>query len=75
MCCSGPYLFLCTVGPNFATLELVGPNGKVRQASVGNVVHYHGSADRDVSLPTKVQVLRAGDLGDRGIVSVGHGLG
>ena len=47
-CCSGPYAFLCSVGPNSATLELLGPNGKVGQASVGNVMPYHGSADREV---------------------------
>ena len=73
--CSGPYVFLRSVGPNSTTLELLGPNGKVRQASVGNVVPYRGSADREVSRPTKVRVLRAGNLGDQGIVSVGHGPG
>ena len=75
MHCSGPYVFLRSVGPNSATLELLGPNGKVHQASVGIVMPYHGSADREVSRPTKVRVLRAGDLGHRGIVSVGHGPG
>ena len=75
MHCSGPYVFLRSVGPNSATLELLRPNGKVRQASVGNVVPYHGSADREVSQPTKVRVLHAGDLGDRGVVSMGHGVG
>ena len=68
--CSGPYVFLHSVGPNSATLELLGLNGKVHQASVGNVMPYCGSADREVSWPTKVRVLHAGDLGDRGIVSV-----
>ena len=69
---SGPYAFLCSIGPNSATLELLGLNGKVRQASVGNVVPYNSSADWEVSQPTKVRVLHAGDLGDRGMVSVGH---
>ena len=59
-------MFLRSVGPNSATLELLEPNGKVRQASVGNVVPYRSSADREVSRPTKVRVLRAGDLGDWG---------
>ena len=68
-------MFLRSVGLNSATLELLGPNGKVHQASVGNVVQYRGSADREVLQPAKVLVLRAGDLGDRGIVSVGHGPG
>ena len=36
--CEGPYVFLRSVGPNSAALELLGPNGKVRVASVGNVV-------------------------------------
>ena len=68
-------MFLFNVGPSSVTLELLGPNGKVRQASVGNVVPYRGSADREVSRPTKVRLLHAGDLGNRGIVSVGHGPG
>ena len=36
---------------------------------------YHGSADQEVLRPTKMRVLHAGDLGDWGIVSVGHGPG
>ena len=64
-----------SVGPNSATLELLLPSGKVCQASVGNVVLYHSSADLEVSRATKVRVLRAGDLRDQGIVSVGHGMG
>ena len=52
-----------------------GPNGKVHQALVGNVVPYCGIAAWEVSWPTKVRVLCAGDLGDRGIISVGYGLG
>ena len=75
MHCSGPYVFSHSVGPNSVTLELLGCNGKVRQALVGNVVPYHGSADWEVSQPTTVQILRAGDLGDWGIVSVRHGPG
>ena len=73
--CSGPYVFLRSVGPNSATLELLGSNGKVCQALVGNVVPYCGSADSEVLRPTKVRVLHAGNLGDQGIVSVGHGPG
>ena len=68
-------MFLHSVGPNSATLELLGPNGKVPQALVGNFVPYRGSTDREVLWPTKVRVLHAGDLGDGGIVSVGHGPG
>ena len=68
-------MFLRSVGPNSATLELLGPNGKVRQALVGNVMPYRGSTNQEVLRPTKVRVLRAGDLRDRGIVSVGHGPG
>ena len=36
---------------------------------------YRGSADQEVLWPTKMHVLLAGDLGDRGIMSVGHGPG
>ena len=68
--CIGPYVLLRSVVPNSATLELLGHNGKVCQASVGNVMPHHGSADQEVSRPTKVRVLCAGDLRDRGIVSV-----
>ena len=68
-------MILRSVGPNSTTLELLGPNGKVCQASVGNVVPYHGGADREVLRSTKVCVLCTGDLGDGGIVSVGHGPG
>ena len=64
-----------SVVPNSATLELLGSSGKVNQASVGSVMPYRGSADWEVSQPTNVQVLRARDLRDRGIVSVGHGPG
>ena len=70
--CDGPFVFLRSVCPNSAALELLGSNGKVRIASVGNVVPYRGSADREVSRPTKVRVLHASDLSRRGIVSVGY---
>ena len=51
--CSGPYVFLRSLGPNPTTLELLGPNGKVPLASVGNFVPSHGSADQEVSRPNQ----------------------
>ena len=43
--CSGLYVFLRSMGPNPATLKLMEPNGKVRQALIGNFVPYRSSAD------------------------------
>ena len=65
-------VFLRNVGPNSATLEMLGPSGKVCQALVANVIPYHGSADREASRPIKVRVLHAGELGEWGMLSVGY---
>ena len=70
--CDGPYVFLRSLGKNSATLELLGANGKVRVASVANVVPYRGLADDDVSRPAKVRITRAGHVDSDGVITAGN---